>query len=184
MIPLFIDDEVSGEEKKIIAGHLSILFKLHNDYTGVKDLVLNFTFEYDWVLSDKQKLRVPEDKDQPITANKERVDRDQGDIFRLGVSGNYNFAEAWSFGLLYEYKFALKDKISGDKGFNYDSLEEDSDWTSHLFSPSISYSTIPAFRAKKFPIPATVAFEYEYVFAGTNGTLVQHVFTLSLTAFF
>ena len=166
------------------SGAYALLFRSNNDYTGIKNWVLNATLKYDLVLPDDETLRVPRDVNEPITANKEKVDRDLGDIFEIEGSATYQVSEALSLGLLYNYTFALEDDISGDMGFNYKSLEDETDWTSHYFIVGLSYSTIPMFQKKKFPLPLVASIEYENWFAGTNNTLKQELFNISLTVYF
>ena len=165
-------------------GAWALLFRSNNDYTGIKNVILNATLEYDLVLPDHETVRVPDDVDRPLTANKENVDRDLGDIFRLKLSGDYMFYEGFGFYLFYAYGFQLKDKVSGNQGFNYNSLEEETDWTAHEYKIGLKYSTIPLFQKKKFPLPLLASIEFEDVFAGTNNFLKQQLFTFKLAVFF
>jgi len=167
-------------------GVYAILFRLNNDYTGIKNLVLNATIKYDLTLSDKQKKRVPSDANNPIApvSNEEDVSRNIGDIMEFEGSGSYQFSEGWNLELRYKYGSKTRDDVSGSKNLNYKSLEDETDWTYNLFSTSISYSTIPLFKAKKFPLPVTASVSYENVFAGSNNFLKQQFFSLKLAAFF
>ena len=165
-------------------GAWALLFRSNNDYTGIRNVILNASLEYDLVLPDHETVRVPDDVDRPLTANKENVDRDLGDIFRLKLSGDYAFYEGFAFQLFYAYGFQLKDKVSGNQGFNYNSLEEETDWTAHEYKIGLSYSTIPLFQKKKFPLPLRASIEFEDVFAGTNNFLKQQLFTFKLAVFF
>ena len=165
-------------------GAWALLFRSNNDYTGIKNVILNATLEYDLVLPDHETVRVPDDVERPLTANKENVDRDLGDIFRLKLSGDYMFNEGFGFYLFYAYGAQLKDKVSGNQGFNYNSLEEETDWTAHEYKIGLKYSTIPLFQKKKFPLPLLASIEFEDVFAGTNNFLKQQLFTFKLAVFF
>ena len=164
-------------------GAWALLFRSNNDYTGIKNLVLNATIRYDLYLPDHETLRVPENVDEPITANKEEVDRDLGDVFQFEISGKYQFIEAWSLSLLYKYAFSLKDSVSGNQGFNYQSLEDETDWKEHVAIVGLSYSTIPLFQAKKFPIPLVCGISYRNRFAGENAFKSQYI-ALDVTAYF
>ena len=179
-----VDDPDNLMDVGFGTGAWALLFRSNNDYTGVKNLILDFTFKYDLVLPDKEVRRVPDSVDQPITANKEEVDRDLGDVFRFEFEGTYQFLEAFSLSLLYEYAFKLKDKVSGNMGFRYESLEEETDWTYHRFEGGLSYSTIPKFREKKFPIPLVFNVSYETFFDGTNNFLEQKIIWFRLVSFF
>jgi hypothetical protein len=166
------------------SGTYAFLFRLNNDYIGIKNTVLNFTVRYDLVIDDKETRRIPDDVDQPITRNRERVDRNLGDMMELEASGEYEFLKGFSGSLLYRYGAKLKDRISGDKGFQYDSLEDETDWTYHLLIVGLSYSTVPLFLEEKFPIPLEIALSYENDFAGSNNYLRQQLISLELTTFF
>ncbi|MGA9539393.1 MAG: transporter, partial [Desulfobacterales bacterium] len=179
-----IDDPDNLTDIPFGSGAWALLFRLNNDYTGIEKLVLNATLKYDLVLPDSATVRVPEDPNQPITANKEKVHRNQGDIFEIELSGTYQFLQSLSLSLLYDYSFALKDSVSGDMGYAYDSLEDESDWTAHYFTIGLNYSTIPLYAEKKFPIPMTASIEYENWFAGSNNILKQQLFNFVATFFF
>ena len=179
-----VDDPDSLVDVAFGSGAWALLFRSNNDYTGIKNVILNATLEYDLVLPDHETVRVPDDVERPLTANKENVDRDLGDIFRLKLSGDYMFNEGFGFYLFYAYGFQLKDNVSGNQGFNYNSLEEETDWTAHEYKIGLKYSTIPLFQKKKFPLPLLASIEFEDVFAGTNNFLKQQLFTFKLAVFF
>ena len=166
------------------SGAYALLFRLNNDYTGIKNTVLNFTMRYDVVMPDKQTKRIPDNVNQPITRNKENVERNLGDIVELEASGDYEFLKGLSGSMLYRYGFKQKDSISGDKGFSYSSLEDETDWTYQAFIVGITYSTLPLFIEKKFPVPLKASLSYENDFAGSNNFLKQQLITFELTAFF
>lgn len=112
-----VDDPDNLADIGFGTGAWALLFRLNNDYTGLKNTVLNATFEYDLYLEDSETKRVPDDVNRPITSNKEKVDRDLGDIFRLKASGEYSFTESFGLYLEYEYGHKLKDDVSGSQGY-------------------------------------------------------------------
>lgn len=179
-----VDDPDSLVDVAFGNGAWALLFRSNNDYTGIKNLILNASFEYDLVLPDHETVRVPDDVNRPLTTNKENVDRDQGDIFKLKLSGNYTFYEGFQFYLFYSYAFQLKDKVSGNQGYNYQSLEDETDWTYHDYKVGLTYSTIPMFRKKKFPLPLLATIEFLDVFAGSNNFLKQQALTFKLAVYF
>lgn len=162
----------------------ALLFRFQNDYIGIKNLVLNTTFKYDLVLPDEETKRVLYDVNIPITRFKEKVDRDLGDIFEFECSGTYQLPKGFSFSLLYRYGCKSEDDIDGDLGYAYKSLEEETDWTSHIFIAGLSYSTIPMFRAKRFPVPLTASISYRNRFAGTNNVFKSEYIGLNFAVFF
>jgi hypothetical protein len=165
-------------------GAYAALFRLNNDYTGIKNLVLNATFRYDLYFPDRIEKRVPDNVNQPITINKEKVSRKRGDIIELEASGQYEFLQGLNASLLYKYGFKQKDFVTGKKGFAYESLEEETNWTAHIFVAGLSYSTIPLFMSKKFPVPIEASVSYENDFAGSNNWYEQQFISLSLAVYF
>ena len=165
-------------------GAWAILFQFQNDYKATENLVLNFSLKYDLVLPDRVTLRVPDDVNIPITVNKEKVDRDLGDQFKLDTSATYQFNDSFSASIQYQYWNRLKDKVDGNKGYAYESLEDETDKTAHIFLIGVSYSTISQFLEKKFPVPLEASVTYENVFAGSNNFLKQDDIILHLSVYF
>jgi hypothetical protein len=66
------------------------LLRLNQDYVGTKDLFLSATLKFDYYFSDRNYERVPDNADQPLTTNKERVDRTYGPYFELELKGSEN----------------------------------------------------------------------------------------------
>jgi hypothetical protein len=166
------------------SGAWALLFRSNNDFTAFENFVLNASLEYDLVLPDHETLRVPDDVNNPITNNKEDVSRDLGDIYKLKLSGAYGLPRGFGIELFYSYAFKTKDSVSGDQGFAYESLEDETNWSYQEYKIGLSYSTFPLFQEKKFPLPLVFGVEFEDVFAGTNNFLKQRLLTISLSAFF
>jgi len=167
-------------------GAYALLFRLNNDLIAIKNLVVNATLKYDWYLQDEQTLRVLEAVDQPLApiANTENVDRDLGDIFELELSGDWAFTNMFSLYGTYKYGSRQKDRVSGSRGLNYDSLEDETDWSYQSALAGISFSTVSKYLDEKASIPFSIEFDYENVFAGTNRFLKQQVYSLALYFYF
>jgi hypothetical protein len=166
-------------------GCYALLFRLNNDYKGIKDLVLDATFKVDVSLPGKVEKRVT-DAQHPLVpqSNLEDVDITIGSIYRIDLGGTYGFSKGWNLGAMYSYSWKDKNKVSGSKNLNYAALEANTDWTFHYGSVDLTYSTIPLFREKKFFAPFTVTLHYENVFAGTNYFLKQNALGFILTSYF
>lgn len=170
-----IDDPDNLVDYGIGNGAYALLFHLNNDYTGIKDVVLNATIRYHLVLPAKETLRIPPASDRPITMDKEDVERDIGDTFEFEVSGKYNFAKGFSAEALYLYGLGFKDRVTGHRGFSYESLEDESNYVEHVFIGGLSVSTIPLFQEKKFPVPLVFSLSYRNRFAGENVFKSQYI---------
>lgn len=179
-----VDDPDSLVDVAFGDGAYALLFRFNNDYMGIKDMVINTTLRYDLVLPAKEELRVPADVDSLITTDKEKVDRDIGDTIELEASGSYELYKGLNMSLLYQYAQKYEDRVSGDQDFAYKSLEEETDYTSHIYIVSLSYSTLPLFMDKKFPVPLEASISYRDRFAGTNNALDSQYIATSLSAYF
>ena len=166
------------------SGAWGILFQLQNDYIAIEDLVLNASFKYNLVLSDKETLRIPPSVNIPLTRDEEKVDRDIGDKYEIDTSATYTFSSGVSGTLGYQYWHKLKDKIDGNSDLSYESLEDETNSTAHIFQTGLTYSTFHLFKEEKFPLPLEVSLTYENVFAGSNNFLKQESFIFSLSFFF
>jgi hypothetical protein len=94
-------------------------------------------------------------------------------------------SEAFSLSLLYKYGFSLKDDISGDQESHvYKPLEDETDYTEHVGVVSLAYSTMPLFKAKRFPIPVNASISYRNRFAGSNNVLKSEYVSFELSVFF
>jgi hypothetical protein len=177
------DDPDSLVDYPLGTGTYAGLLRLHQDYIGTKNLLLSATLKYDWYLPDKNYVRVPDDVDQPLTTNKERVDRDIGDFFELEVNGSYEFLQGLSFVAMYKYGYKWRDSVSGDEGFDYDSLEAETSQKSHEYRIALEYSTIPLFLANQFPLPIKAFVGYRSRFDGENVLKTDYIWT-GLTVYF
>jgi hypothetical protein len=203
-----VDDPDNLTDYEFGSGAYALLFRLNTDYAisslwkGTQDgaaeealggrapgtapgtVILNSTIRYDLVLPDHQVKRVPDNVNVPITANKENVSRDLGDIIELEVAAKYNFLTGLTFSSLYKYGFKLKDHVTGKKGFAYSSLEDETDYTEQVFIVGIAYSTFPLYLQKKFPLPLTTSLSYRNRFAGSNNVFKSQYIGLGLEVLF
>jgi hypothetical protein len=179
-----VDDPDNLVDVEFGTGAYALLFRANNDFTGIANLVLHTTLGYDLYLPDRQTKRVPDNVNQPITTNKEEVKRDLGDIFKVEVSGRYTLLQGLSISGLYEFGAKRKDQVSGKKGFAYASLEEETHWTSHIFIVGLSYTTVPLYLEKRFPLSLVTSITYRDRFAGSNNILNTKFISLQLQAFF
>jgi len=178
------DDPDDLTSYPIGSGAYAFLFRSNNDYTGMKNMVLNATMRYDLIMPDNETLRIPDSVDLPITGNKEKVDRDIGDVFEIEVSGMYELSRGFNVTLDYKFGASLKDEVSGSEGFAYESLEDETDYTEHVFIGTLSYTTLPLYLAKKFPVPLTGSISYRNRFAGSNNIFKSQYIGAGLQVYF
>ncbi len=164
-------------------GTYAVLFRLHYDYLlsnlwkrsasslqqtlpARGDLVGNLTLRYDYMLPDEKTMRVGDSPDQVLTNNRERVDRELGDIYNLEAALKYHASEALTLGLVYTYGGKFKDRIDGDKGYNYSSLEKNTDSSQQIVKIEVSYSTLAAYMEQQSRLPMEVSLAYRERFEG------------------
>ena len=148
-------------------GNYDLFLGFQNDYLGFKNLALNGSIRYTNQLPDKTTLRTPEDINQPLTANKERVDRDQGDVLEMEFSAIYSFPAGFGLNATYAALFKAQDSVKGAGG-HIDSLEDETDQVGHTFLVGASYNTITRFQQKKALVPYQISLSYWDRFDGRN----------------
>jgi len=166
------------------SGAYALLLRFHHDYVVSNlwkeksaattpdisrpgDLLLDLTFRYDWVLPDQATLRIGS-ASNPITRNRERLDRDLGDRFEIEFTSKYEVLRGLSVSALYKYGWKLEDRITGHKTFPTRALEKDTDSTEQVFIVRGTYSLLPLYLEKKFPIPLNLTVSYRDRFAGSG----------------
>ncbi|HSB06955.1 MAG TPA: hypothetical protein VLK23_17400 [Thermodesulfobacteriota bacterium] len=179
-----LDDPDNLVDLDFGSGAYAFLFCFNHDYTAIRNLVLNATFEYDLILPRRTTLRIPDDVNLPLTSNRENVKRNIGDIMGLKLFAEYTLFEGLSASLLYHFEGKMKDKVNGSRGFRYHSVEEETNYRSHVYVIGLSYSTLPIFLAKKFPVPLCIVLAYRDRFAGKNNVLNTQYIHLGLQIFF
>lgn len=179
-----VDDPDSLVDLAFGKGAYALFFHFNHDYVGIDKLLLNGTFRYLLVLPDRKVRRIPASVNQPVTPTKMKVDRDLGDEFEFEISGAYTLFTGLSVSGLYQYGFKLNDQVSGPEGFSFKALEDETNWTSHIFIVGLTYTTLPLYREKKFPWPLTASLRYRDRFAGSNNILKSQYLSLTLAVFF
>lgn len=168
------------------AGAYALLLRFHQDYvisnlwrgkppaeaaltSRPGDLLLDFTFRYDWVLPDRATLRLstPSSAIVPLS-QRERVDRDLGDRFEIEFTTKYEVLKGLTVSALYKYGWKLEDQITGHTTFPSRGLEKDTDSTEQVFIIRGTYSFLPLYLEKKFPIPLSLTVSYRDRFAGSG----------------
>ncbi len=157
---------------------------LYNDFVGIKNNVFNLSLGYTYFYSDKQRLRVLNDVNQPLASETEKVKRQFGNAFRVGVSDSFTLFKGFSINASYDLSYREKTRISGNRGLNYKSLEDETRATSHIALVGASYSTVPLFLEKKFPVPFTAYIQYRDRFAGANNVFRSRYVRFGLTFYF
>jgi hypothetical protein len=180
-----VDDPDNLVDAQFGDGQTDLLLRAYADFLGIPRLLLNLTLRYDIQLPDKQEKRVLLDVNNPLTRDKEKVERDLGDIFEVELFGSYAFTKLLSAGAKYRFTKKLsKDDVDGKQGFNYAALEEETNFSGHMIFATFALSTTQLYQERKFPVPLSFTVEYRNRFAGTNNVTNSEYISVSLTAFF
>lgn len=166
------------------SGQSDLLFQFFADYKLSTKWLLNGVLRYDWQLPDTETVRVPDDVNQPVTANKERVDRKLGNILELQFMARYTFNPQWSTSAILSFTRKQKDEVDGNLGFAYTSLEDETDRESDIVYLKVEYSTIEKYRNKQARVPLIATLGYRNRYAGTNNEPVSEFVWLRLDFFF
>ncbi len=148
-------------------GNYDLFLAFQNDFIGIKNLVLNGTVRYTNQLPDKETLRTPENVNQPLTDKKERVDRDQGDIWETELSVMYSFTSGFGLNATYGAFFKDKDSVKGESG-HIAALEDETRQTGHTLLVGASYNNLSRFQQKRARVPFQIALSYRDRFDGKN----------------
>lgn len=158
---------------------------LHNDFKGLKNHVLNSTLKYTYFLPHRIEQRVLSDVNQPLSVDKEKVKRVWAPEVQIEMGDTYSPVKGFAFSLLYNFTGKYKNNhISGDGDYAYEALEKETRWESHNVCAGFSYSTIPQFLEKKFPIPLNCDVKYSYKFAGRNNSNKSQYISFGLSLYF
>jgi hypothetical protein len=169
--------------------------QLHQDYVSQSkegspvllpgDFFINTMFGYEPVFPDKKPFRVC-DIHRPICPDFDKsVKRNVGDLFNAGIAGTVALLfKGLTASVQYTYEYKMKDNFRGNLGFDYDALVIESDYRSHIVEGKISYSTLPLFLEKQFPVPLTASVGYRERVAGTNNQFNSRYIGFSLESYF
>ena len=164
-------------------GHDALLLRLHYDFLlsnawqeiparlhdlnpDAGELLLNLTFRLDYLLPDRRTMRFGDSPSQIFSNDRERVERDMGEIYSFETTLAYQVTDAWACALTYTYTTKSKDDIDGDRGFNYASLEADTDFSHHIYIIEANYSTLAAYRRQQSAVPLRFSIAYRDRFRG------------------
>lgn len=178
-----VDDPDNLVDLPFGEGAYALLFRFNQDFIGLKKWLFNFTFKYDLYLPTTEEKRVPDDVNQPLTTNEERVDIKPGNIFEVDLKAAYSFTQTMSAFLRYRYRERGKSDVDGNMGFNYASLEAESDFEDQQVYIGFVYSTLAKYMQTKKGIPFSVNIQYRDRIGGEN-VLDSQFIRVELNLFF
>lgn len=183
-------DPDSLQAEQLGSDYYGIELRSYNDYTGIKNVLINASVFYTFNLPYTDTFRIVDDPHSPLSSTKASLDIDPGDLLELETSIAYQFDKSsalygTSVSLLYNYTKGYKDSVSGPGSDSlYKGMEIETDGEEQIFIIGLGYSTVPLFLANEFPVPIDFSFAYRNKFAGTNSTFKTEYLEAGLTVYF
>lgn len=120
--------------------------------------------------SDTTTKRVPVTSDSPLGYTDNNVNRDLGDMAGAGISFKYALREGWTLATSYDAQIKYSDLYHGYQyqPVQYDWLAQNTDQRMESAVFGVTYSTVPLFRKKAFPVPLDAKISYATVVGGKN----------------
>lgn len=152
------------------------------DYYPASFFKTNITLQYLNLLPDKEEMRVSTNGSY-FTANKENVNRDLGNAYRLIWSNTAYAFKNYSLDISYIYSQKNRDSYKHSDGTHIPSLENNTDMSLHEAAISVDYSTVPNYRKGNRTPPYNIELGYRKSLKGKNVTYANAVL-LNLWVYF
>jgi hypothetical protein len=156
------------------------------DYSPTARLTTTVSASYTRQLAATKAKRLPTSRDETLSADRDDQVREKlGDIMGANMGVRYQAHELWTIGAGYGLQYKTADAYSGSKyeSDRYDLLSVDTDQSMQSAIVGMTYSTIPLFKAQKFPLPMDASINYSTVFAGHNVNKIS-LTAIELVAYF
>jgi len=151
-------------------------------FPGAGNFYINTFFEYLYNSPDSRVVRVCSPR-QPVCNQKDEVTRKAGDIFEGQVMGYVGVYKGVILSGGVDYTHQLKSSYSGSRGLNYGDLAIDSEHWFWDYMVGLTYTTVPMFIQKEFPLPLSAVVQWRDRFEGTN-VIRNRWLSFFLTAYF
>jgi hypothetical protein len=166
-------------------GQLDLGVAWQNDLVILDGLAIDATVRYTVQLPDRQRTRVPPRADVPIAKLDEIEDvyRDLGDVLEVDATLSYVIARVFTPFVRYLLTWKQKDRIDGERGLAYASLEVESGATSHILEAGLVFSTVPWVVAKELDLPFDASISFARSIAGRDNAPITNTVSLELAAY-
>ena len=151
-------------------GQTDVGVGIHYDYLVSSSLTMVMGASYTLQLPDRNRERVPEQRDSRVTPDIDPdLRRDLGDILSAQIGGMYA-SKGWSLQVGHSYQYKGADDYSGTRFApeRYSWMSQETEQEMHSLVLGGGYSTVDLFKAKKFPLPMMISLNHTRVLAGKN----------------
>ena len=141
---------------------------------------------YTYQVASTKAKRVPISPNETATPDIDHTIQEKiGDIMTAGLGLRWKAAELVSFGLGGHYLYKPEDQYSGSRypTHRYAWMSKDTEQKMVAGTLGLTFSTIPLFLAKKFPVPLEASVNLSRVFSGQN-VGIANLAAFELAAFF
>ena len=156
------------------------------DFIYSNRLTLTAAAGYTYQFASTKTKRIPNSWDESLSSDVDTgVTQKFGDTMGSSLALRFLVAQGWTLGTAYSYQYKLPDAYSGTKysGERYGYLAHDSQQRLQAAQASVSYTTLPLFLAKKFPMPLEATLSFSGILAAQNTALANFT-NLELVSFF
>lgn len=138
--------------------------------TRDKSFKANAYVGYTAQLPDTIERRLPATEDDSLSADKEDLERDLGDIVAAGAGLTYQFDWGFNMGAAYGFQHQNRVSYSGSKFSRqrYNLLEINTRQVLHSATLGVGYSTVEMYKAKQFMLPMQLNLAYCKPLKGMN----------------
>jgi hypothetical protein len=149
-------------------GQYDFFGELGTGYIVNDNLSFGTRFRYTYQAPSRQTLRIPTERDFPLSADKGNFDVKLGDRLNFMVNSTLAFNDWFSVTPVYRYMYQMKSEYDSAYGVANDYLSYNSDKQEHQVQLTASVSSIQPFLKKKFILPAQFNFNVVQTVAGKN----------------
>ena len=156
------------------------------DFIYSNRLTLTAAAGYTYQFASTKTKRIPSSWDESLSADVDSgVHQKFGDMMGSSLAVRYLVAQGWTLGTAYSYQYKLPDAYSGTKysSDRYVYLQRDTQQRLQAAQASVSFTTLPLFLAKKFPMPLEATLSFSGILAAQNTPLANFT-NLELVSFF
>lgn len=149
-------------------GQTDVFGELGTGYIVNDQLSFGTRFRYTYQAPAKKRLRVPTDRDFPLSSETGEFNVKYGDKLNFMLNSTFAFNDWFSITPVYRYMYQMKSEYESDYGIANDYLSYNSDKQEHQAQLTASISSIQPFLKKKFVLPAQLNFNVVQTIGGKN----------------
>lgn len=149
-------------------GQFDVFGELGTGYIVNDNLSFGTRLRYTYQAPTEKTLRVPTDRDFPLSSDKGDFTVKYGDRINFMLNSTLAFNDWFSVTPVYRYMYQFQSEYDSQYGVANDYLEYNSDRQEHQVQLTASVSSIQPFLKKKFVLPAQVNVNVVQTIAGKN----------------